>query len=172
MIKKLNNPMAQNYLEFKDHINSQDFPWYYNAISTPNLKQSGHENTPFYGHTFIRRPEDDDCKYSRSYSSSVDWVANVLLTILNANSIKINTFLRINANCTHPQKQVVNSIPHQDHYYDHTNMIVYLTDAGGETIVEGEEYDPKEDDVIIFQGEHYMRTPKKNRRIILVATFI
>lgn len=172
MIQKLENFKSNEYLELKEHILSNDFPWYYNSISTPSLEQNNHVNTPFYGHTFIRRPEDEEGKYPRAYSSSVDWVTRVCLSILNANQIKINSFLRINANCTHPEKKVVNSVPHQDHYYDHTNLILYLTAAGGETIVEGEEYSPLEDDAIVFKGEHYMRTPKKDRRIILIATFI
>ena len=49
---------------------------------------------------------------------------------------------------------------------------MYFTDAGGSTFVEGEEHNPKEDDIILFTGEHYMETPADNRRVILVATMV
>ena len=40
-------------------------------------------------------------------------------------------------------------------------------------IVEDEKYDPKEDDAILFDGiNHYMQSPLKERRIILVSTFV
>ena len=48
-------------------------------------------------------------------------------------------------------------------------MIVYL-EGDGSTFVEDEEYAPKEDDIILFTGEHYMQRPSKGRRVILVST--
>jgi hypothetical protein len=173
MIKQLDNSKTQNYFELKEHILSGDFPWYYASSSTTvPYDNSEYMNTPFYSHSFIKRPEDQESKYPASYSSSTDWVAKVLLGILAYNQIKINSFLRINANCVEPRKKVVKSVPHNDHNYPHTNMLVYLTASGGDTIVEGERFSPKEDDVVIFQGEHYMETPKNDRRIILIATYI
>ena len=47
-----------------------------------------------------------------------------------------------------------------------------MTSSGGETFVEGEKFDPKEDDVIVFEGRHYMKRPIKDKRIVLVATFM
>ena len=51
-------------------------------------------------------------------------------------------------------------------------MLVYLTDAGGRTIVENEYFDPREDNVIVFCGKHYYYLPTEKRRIVFVATFI
>ena len=70
----------------------------------------------------------------------------------------------------HSNQGIQLSQPHEDHDFPHHNLIVYLTDTGGETFVENESHDPKEDDVILFTGEHYMKRPVKDRRIILVAT--
>ena len=53
------------------------------------------------------------------------------------------------------------------------NLLIYLTNAGGKTVVGDEYHDPREDDVITFGGdEHYHYTPEKERRIVIVATFI
>ena len=51
-------------------------------------------------------------------------------------------------------------------------MLIYLTDAGGSTFVEGEEFAPEEDDVIIFEGMHWHKLPKEERRVVLVMTYI
>ena len=57
-----------------------------------------------------------------------------------------------------------------DHTFPHFNFIVYLTNSGGNTIVEEDTHEPIEDQPIIFTGWHYMQLPKKERRIVLVAT--
>ena len=55
---------------------------------------------------------------------------------------------------------------------------MYLTNAGGKTFVKNEdtskyeEYDPVEDDIILFSGKHFMQNPIDNRRVILVATIL
>ena len=78
-------------------------------------------------------------------------------------------FLRSSANCNHAEGGIQLSEPHVDHDFPHWNMIVYL-EGDGSTFVEGEEYVPKEDDIILFKGEHYMQRPSKGRRVILVST--
>ena len=49
-------------------------------------------------------------------------------------------------------------------------MLVYLTNTDGETFVEDEVHLPKEDDIIIFTGNHFMKRPSKDRRIVLIST--
>ena len=49
---------------------------------------------------------------------------------------------------------------------------MYLTDAGGDTVVNDEVYSPKEDGVIMFEGEHYHHFPMKDARIVFVATYL
>ena len=84
--------------------------------------------------------------------------------------------MRLSVNAVHPFANVLNSIPHVDHPFDHENALIYLTDAGGCTIVGDESFDPKEDDVITFSSKndqfHYHQTPENHRRVVLVATFI
>ena len=39
-------------------------------------------------------------------------------------------------------------------------------------VVEGEEFAPEEDDVIIFEGIHWHQLAKHKRRVVLVMTYI
>ena len=61
---------------------------------------------------------------------------------------------------------------HVDHSFPHRNIIMYLTDAGGDTVVNDEVYSPKEDGVIMFEGEHYHHFPMKDARIDFVDTYL
>ena len=72
----------------------------------------------------------------------------------------------------HPRNGIQLSEPHLDHNFPHYNLLVYLTNSGGETFVENEVYSPKEDDVIIFTGKHYMKRPSDDRRVVLIATIL
>ena len=85
-----------------------------------------------------------------------------LKEILEFNDIKIKGLYRINANLTFPTAPLLPSIPHVDHDFPHENILIYLNDTGGDTVVDGEHYSPHEDDVITFGGEkHYMYPQKK-----------
>jgi len=174
-IQKLKNPKTQSYQSFKEFILSDQFFWYWNSVSLPLAPQYDatlYKNVPFYSHTFLERPETTVSKIPRMLCPNYEAACTVLLEILSYNKVSVNSFLRINANCVHPENEVVNTVPHTDHHYTHNNVILYLTNAGGEIVVNGEAHNPKEDDVILFGGlEHYIRTPKKDRRIILIATF-
>jgi len=114
--------------------------------------------------------------YPEVSSGFINLVHDALVEVVNFNNLTLNSFIRINANCVHPTKTNNLTVPHYDHKFDHFNMIIYLNDAGGETVVleNGNriEHHPKEDDIILFQGLHCHRPPKEKRRIVLVTTFI
>lgn len=174
----LENPKTELYLDLKGYILSSEFPWYWCSESTyGNHKKHLYKNVPFYSHTFIARPEHSKIKIPKISSPVAEKVCGVLVQILNHNNVGINSFLRINANCLHPQNGEFKTVPHFDHEYNHKNMIVYLTQSGGSIVVnvgsdKEELFEPKEDDVIFFGGvSHYVITPKEERRIALVATF-
>jgi len=174
---KLENPKTSLYFDFKNHILSGMFPWYwFESVDNPNTPKYDKEkytNISFYSHGFLMRPQDNHM-YPNPVSSSAEKVSFMIQQILEHNNIELNCFLRIGANCVHPQSnsKVVSSIPHVDHYFPHKNLIIYFTDAGGKTIVGDTSFDPEEDDVFLFEGEHYMQTPSEKRRIVLVSTFI
>ena len=187
MIEVLKNPLTSNYYKLKEIILSDDFQWE-NIISTMNVVSNteGHIHMPVDIHTFIPRPEttqeyNNTGSLSRkigdaereSKSEYVDLCVTVMNEILDySNLFGTYIFHRAAANRTYADEGIQLSEPHIDHNFPHNNLLVYLTSSGGETFVEGEKFDPKEDDVIVFEGRHYMKRPIKDKRIVLVATFM
>jgi len=178
-IHKLINPKTELYLKFKEFVLSNQFVWYWMLRSTPESHdKEGHYATPFLSHNLLKTPgsHTKNIRISESNSPHLEFAAKLFLEVLEHNDIKINAFLRINANCVLPLNEVTNTIPHMDHPFPHKNILAYLTDAGGKIIVGEDSHDPKEDDVILFEGlEHYHQIPKASetcvRRVALVATF-
>ena len=172
MIKVLKNPLTSNYINLKEHILSQNFPWRYRiSTNSYNSNSDGHTHMEYYGYTFLSRPEPDG--YSEPTSKLLDSNLTVLREILSANEFfNEYFFLRTSANCVHPRNGIQLSEPHLDHNFPHYNLLVYLTNSGGETFVENEVHSPKEDDVIIFTGKHYMKRPSNDRRVVLIATIL
>ena len=176
--KVLKNPKTQNYLDLKDWVLSENFLWAYHETSTPHIEEEPmgkgqHINVPYYTHTFLLRPETN--RYSSLYHSSpedLQRVIRVIDEIAKANDVKFTSYVRISANAVHPNKFGSYSLPHIDHTFPHGQIILYLTDAGGNTYIEDVCHEPSEDDAIAFQGKHYMQTPYEQRRVIIVATFI
>lgn len=178
---KLNNPLSQTYFELKRFILSADFPWYWNPKATPEDVDTGeYQDVPFYSHVFLARPRwksSVDKLYPQQQSVLLDTFYPLLDEIVEHNSLNVNSFMRINANCVHPQLDPRITIPHNDHQFDHHNLIIYFTDSGGETILfddndQKQYYNPKEDDIVTFTGLHCMNPPKTQRRVIIVATYI
>ena len=94
----------------------------------------------------------------------------VFREIVYANGIDPQVIYRMNANAVDAGKGY--TAAHTDHDFPHQNLIIYLTDAGGETIVEGSKPKPPlEDDIATFSGIHYHKMPKKKRRVVLIATY-
>ena len=174
MIQLLNNLKTEKYVKLKNLILSPEFSWYWNENSTYNTNnQDDHENFGFYSHAFLQRPDDTDKCYSKPNSHHLDAVYDVLYEILISNQIQPQVFYRICANSVHPTRNNLPCTPHYDHSFPHKNLLIYLTDVNnGETVVENEKYYGKEDNVIIFEGKHYHKPPTKDRRIVLISTFI
>ena len=172
MIKVLHNPTSGSYNQLKQFILSRDFAWYWHSVSSFDCEKSGYVNIPFYAHTFLQKPECDEGLYSSPKSQLVNTASNVFQEILKHNKVRYNYFLRMGVNCVEPLPQRVKSVPHKDHMFDHSNILIYLNDSDGDTFVEGEKSKFKEDKAILFQGEHYHMTPSKKRRMVMVATFV
>lgn len=175
MIGQLKNPMSELYVGFKQFVFSPEFPWFYqpnsNYEEVPD--ESKHGSIPYYVHSFLQKPEING-KYPSSNSDYIEPVSSLLKEIIELNNVEFNSFIRIGLNCVHPQvnKDIQCTVPHYDHSFPHKNMLIYLTDAGGKTVVGDDAFDPKEDDVIVFEGMHYYHVPLEKRRIVLVSTFI
>ena len=177
---KLINPCSDNYKQLKNVLLSHVVPWYFFPKTTPKtIDYDNYVNAPYYGHTLLERPkwENQEMLFPQQKSDLLNNFNTVLQEIITCNSLEFNCLLRVNANCVHPQQSVQTTIPHYDHQFPHTNLIMYLTDAGGETIVFDKEnnkelFNPSEDDIVIFKGLHCMNTPKTKPRTILIATYI
>jgi len=173
-MKLLVNPKTKNYQYLKEIVFSGSFPWFWMEDSTTldlEYDRNKYSNISVYTHTFLTRPEVNGM-YSVPSCDYLDLVCTVFKEILMWNGISFHSFIRINANCVHPHEKVLNSVPHTDHNFSHHNIIIYLNDSDGATVVEGEEYIPVEDEVLLFDGVHFLRIPSKGRRINCVATFI
>ncbi len=198
-IVKLNNPKTKLYNNLKNLILGCDFEWKYlkadvdtdretqrkafeimsKYVSEYGINRNEFQPSPFYVHPFIQRP-DYEFLFPRIKSSHMFDVNQVICEILNYNidtilnnNMQVNMMCRCVANAKDGVgDRIVKCAPHVDHNFPHKNMLIYLTDAGGKTFVEGEEFAPEEDDVIIFQGTHWHELPKQKRRVVLVMTYI
>ena len=162
MYRKLVNPLSDNYNSLKDLVLSDQFPWYWQ-------KQEEDGVTPgFYHHSILSRPEKE--LVSIVQSQHFDLVRDYVKEIIELNQLNTNYILRMSLNCTHNQN--ILTAPHVDHSFDHANMIVYLTDAGGDTVINNISFSPVEDDVICFNGvTHYQNLSQiKGKRVVLVIT--
>ncbi len=169
MIKGLNNPKTAAYIELKNRVCSADFPWYFIPKTTHNKTE---HDLSWFCHTCLERPERDGNGYSVPTSPYCPQTVSVVREILQANSIELFTMLRACFNMTTPQLDVARSVEHVDHDAPHQNLIIYLNDCDGDTVVEGESVSPEEDKVILLKGSHYIKTPTIKERVVLVATFI
>ena len=162
MLKILKNPKSEAYLRGKQLALSDQLLFNWSPSNT------GHY---YYSHNIINKP-DSKLYHSHGMSEHTALYVAVINNILHANNLATNGFhiFRANINVVHPSEGEQFSEPHKDHCFPHVNLIAYFSDVGGRTFCEGEEHDPQEDDVILFEGEHYMEKPKTGRRVILVST--
>lgn len=183
MIQKLQNPKSELYYYLKEFTQSSHFPWSYSGKSTPmDSETDDYQDFPFYNHRFINRPRWGSLNarylYPEVCSDLTETFYPLLEEIFYTNKIGVGCIYRFSANCQHPLDDDRPSIPHYDHPFPHKNMLIYLTPAGGETLVMDDQrnvvdvHNPKEDDIIVFEGLHCFKAPKKDRRIVLVVTYI
>lgn len=151
-----------------------------------------YQNTPYFGHVVVQRPHEIDytsqneCTFSevdnkiipmvrsKSYELYVEpFLKDLIISNYKSKLFQYKIPLRINFNLTFPCGDKP-SIPHVDHNFPHKNMLIYFTDTGGDTIIGGDNFTPKEDDIIVFNSDwlHCNMTPKSGRRVVMVTTFI
>ena len=170
MVKILKNTKTQSYIKFKESVLGSYFPWYHNQNVA--IQEFNSKDVFYFGHTFFTRPEVDG--FSQPVSEYFQLGHKVMWEILSENGYdsKKCLLLRMNANCTFPSNFAEFSSSHIDHNFSHLNFLLYLTNSGGSTFVEGKENKPEEDQAILFSGNHYIQLPKKDRRIVLIATIM
>ena len=176
MIKVIKNPLTPEYLKLKEIIYSDEFSWYYSKTGTQYLESKDEfVHIPYYGHTFLSRPDNQRFKYPIPRSRHTELAIDVFQQIFDYNNIGWNCFLRMNVNSIVLNDKIMKSVPHTDHSFPHSNCLIYLNN-NSKTIVEDDEYISKEDDVILFTGEHYVETTIAShdfeKRDVIIATFL
>jgi len=151
-----------------------------------------YENAPYFSHVVVQRPQEvnymneNECTFlgvddkftptvrSKSYELYVEpFIKDLIISNYKSKLFQFRMPLRISLNLTFPWGDKP-SIPHVDHNFPHNNMIIYFTDTGGDTIIGGDNFTPKEDDIIVFNSDwfHCNMAPKSGRRVVMVTTFI
>tara|TARA_Y100001963_G_scaffold156482_1_gene250176 strand:+ start:666 stop:1259 length:594 start_codon:yes stop_codon:yes gene_type:complete len=192
-LHQLNNPLTPSYQDFKSLVKSANFPWFWQETCAIDYKDSSftqagvlenmlhrsnedtdeHENHGYYTHTFLKGPDSNEFLYPEKNSQYISLFHQVVSEILKYNKIDIKTIYRMSVNCEHPTEKGLPDLPHYDHHWPHENLLIYLSNPqNGYTVVEGEKYLGKEDDVILFNGLHYSFPPSKDRRLVSVTTFL
>jgi len=159
------NNKSKNYIDLKNLILSEDFPWF--------LGKNDFDNFYFLSHPFLTRPESG-LRFPTATSDYIDLAHQVFMEICEDNNVTVDCIYRMGANMVFPSANSdLASNAHVDHMFDHHNMLIYLTDSGGSTIVGEHKYPAVEDGVLVFDGEtHCHELPKLNRRVVFVATFL
>ena len=182
MMKEILNPKTEEYLAMKKLVSSMDFAWFWNHDSVKDAEGNDYVDAiPFFNHTLIRRPMEgpEYVAYPKPNSQYVDIASLIIKQILQANNIPLNCVYRASFNLTLPQlSKHLHVRPHLDHYFLHKNLLVYLNDVDGDTVLcDDSDNDlssesPREDKAIIFEGRHYHYMPTTSRRLVFVCTFI
>jgi hypothetical protein len=173
IIKELINPLTEEYLNLREHILGENFPWYCSSTSSTS------KGIMFFSHCLLRRPDTEFPSPRISSNQYYEHVVPVLRDIFNHNNILVNSIMRININCTLNVGGGMACPLHCDHEFKHKNLLIYLNDSTGPTVVingeteKEEHFYPKQDIIIKFEGRHYHYQPNiGERRIVLVATYI
>ena len=172
IIKVLRNPLPQQYYSLKNDILSSNFPWFANTTTF------GEHAKSYFAHSVLRSPKSLS-PVSRINSEYFETAIQILNDIQICNDLTINCFLRIAVNCNFNFGGGFACDPHLDHKFPHKNLLIYLNQSSGATVVINEEnnseeyFHPKEDSIILFEGKHYHYQPNVGeKRIVLVATYI
>ena len=175
MLKELNFTSTPVYQKLKEEIFSNRLPLYRETKQGPayeNNDQFAHAT--WFKHNLIDRPytPGPNCVPFPTMTSQYAGAAiNVFEHICALNNIGSHIILRACINVLVPGGTLPTH-PHIDHPYEHKNVLVYLNDVDGDTVVGDERSTPREDKVILFEGEHYAELPSSELRTIIVFTFL
>jgi len=152
-------------------LNSLSFPFYMAQSFKDSL------NYPYLTHIIVKRPEDrNDDNYNSVYA---EFFLDLLESFCKKNKIEVNNLFRVSVNMTF-NFGVKKSIVHEDHNFDHKQLIIYLNDCdqNSKTILLNnknkviKEITPEKYKGVVFDKcPHYMVYPKTGYRVIVVYTF-
>jgi hypothetical protein len=177
VIKELKNPLTKKYFEFKNIVINQNFPLYFKNTGKPG--DGDDFSRSYLSHDILHRPGASTHYIPEIRSNYFDIVVDILRDIFEYNDVKIHSFLRINLNCSLNWGGGLSCGIHVDHEFPHKNLLIYLNQSSGPTVVvnpknNSEEYfHPKEDAIILFEGKHSAYQPNiGEKRFVLIVTFV
>jgi len=109
-------------------------------------------------------------KKNKHYS----YFKSLLISILKKHNLKLKKIHRMAVNVTFNNGYVKEVPLHKDHDFPHKQLLLYLNDSTGDTIIPyyNKTITPKENKAIIFDGiEHKHIFPETGIRIVCVFTF-
>jgi hypothetical protein len=182
MKKKLYFIEDKNFLEkeqisfLENEILTDRFPWYHHPGCVVG------DNLSNLQHIVKIRPEikkEEDPEYNSIFGEKF---YNIFLTFCKKNNVSFKKIFRIALNYTYNPGQSIGSI-HQDHNFNHKQLIVYLNDPldkKSKTVILDDnekiilkKITPEKYKGICFENKpHYLIYPKIGYRIIIVYTFI
>ena len=200
MIKIIKNIIKKNKLkQFKKDISDINFPFYLlptavNKASIKDKKGTWHTdkkllkssnkketyNDCVFEHCILVRKEDrKDNNPTGINSSWSDFFIGIFQDFCEKEKIKKTELYRISVNLTYDNgyKQCKQ---HQDHPYDHRQLLIYLNDADPQstTVILNDKNKiikkviPQENTAVFFDNKpHYHVYPKKGYRMVVVYTF-
>ena len=158
----------------ESNLLSKDFPFYFQAGAV-----SLAEKDFYLSHQVLKRLEhsEDHTKSINTDLKTYHSTLDILKNFSNSIGEKPYFFTRIGYNLTF-NNGFDKCKPHQDHDYDHKQIIIYLNDSDAKTYILNKgkivkEITPKAGKGICFNNSpHYAEFPKSGARLVLVATFI
>lgn len=146
------------------------FPFYWQE------QQTLQDDRPFLGHTLWDR-------FTHLPNSSIcDFIENIIKKFCIKNNIEFKKILRGNVNLSFPldKKNYKPEAVHQDYDFDHKQILIYLNDSDGDTVLYNKEtgkitrrITPEKFKIICFNNvPHLGLGPiKSNRRVVIVVCF-
>lgn len=180
--------IMKNHEEFIETALGSSIAFYREASGGPLSK-------PYFGHCIMDRIEDSEGYIATPRSRLFFPALNLIKEICISENIQFKELGRCYINVSHPDGS--NGLAcgaHVDHTYPHIQMLAYLNDSDGNTILYDKQADynndpspyteipekklieisPKKYKVVLFDGSlyHTAHLPTNSERTVLVATII
>lgn len=155
----------QNYIH--DVLTGGDFPWIFNKhmVSGDDIFLSKKDNPAGFNHYFY--------EHNKPVSPFFQMIYPLVLSITSNANIPFNRLYRMRANLTLANTDIGEKdwlLPHIDSFFPHWNVIYYVNDSDGDTILFNEtndDYDSGQRDIdTISKGNFTVKkrvTPKKGK---------
>lgn len=153
---------------FDTGVLGEDFPFFIQKEQVEN------DFRPYLSHAVLVRPE---VRTKEGFNSTTGHIfESILKRFCKKHNIEMNEFLRCSVNICFYNSQN-KSLIHRDHEFEHKQIILYLNDIDGDTVIINDDktetnVKPEKFKAVCFDGvPHYMYYPKQGYRAIVVFTF-